>query len=105
MVLDSQFQRRIDVPFLLIAPHVDVVLTGSAICNPVNEPWVRMEVEDDWLVRCEDRLELPIRQTMGMLGAGNQPEKIVRRLSFRRRELTQTLLIVCSWFRVPSDRL
>src|SRR5260370_12900933 len=76
LVLDSQLQRCIDVPLLLVAPHMDVVLTGSAICEPVNQPWIGVEVEDDWLVRCENSLELPIRQTMRMLGAGNQPEKI-----------------------------
>src|SRR6202041_2691366 len=76
LVLDSQFQGRIDVPLLLVTTHVNVVLAGSAIGEAVNQPWIGMEVEDDWLVRCEDRLELPISQTMRMLGAGNQPEEI-----------------------------
>src|ERR1700733_14859376 len=76
LVLDSQFQGRIDVPLLLVTPHMDVVLAGSAICKPVNQPWIRMEVEYDWLVRCENSLEHPIRQAMRMFRAGNQPEKI-----------------------------
>src|SRR4029077_5967701 len=65
-VLDSQLQWCIDVPLLLVATHMDVVLTGSAICKPVNQPWIRMEVEDDWLVRCENSFELTILQTMRM---------------------------------------
>src|SRR5258708_13268796 len=59
LVLDGQFQWCVDVPLLLVPAHVDVVLTGSAICKPVNQPWVRMEVEDDWLVRWENNVQLP----------------------------------------------
>ena len=39
LILDSQFQWRIDVPLLLVTTHVDVALTRSPIGQPVNEPW------------------------------------------------------------------
>ena len=76
LILDRQFQRRVDVPFFLVATYVDIVLACPTICEPVNQPWIGMEVEDDRLVRCEDSLELSIRQAVRMLRAGNQPEEI-----------------------------
>ena len=69
LILDSQLQWRIDVSLLFVTTHVDVALTRPAICEPVDQPWVRMKVEDYRLVRREDGLELPIRQAMRMFVA------------------------------------
>src|SRR5208282_1088361 len=76
LILDSQFQRRVDVPLFLVATHVDIVLACPTICEAVNQPWIGMEVEDDRLVRCEDSLKLSIRQAVRMFRARNQPEEI-----------------------------
>ena len=51
LVLDGQFQRRVDVALLLVAAHVDVVLAGPAVGEPVDQPRIGVEVEDDRLVR------------------------------------------------------
>src|SRR6266849_6416295 len=76
LVLHGQFQWRIYVPFLLVATHVDVALARAAVCEPVNQPWIGMEVKEDRLVRCENGLELPIRQAKRMFGAGHQFEEV-----------------------------
>ncbi len=76
LVFDGQFQRRVDVPLLLVPTHMNVVLARPPICKPVNQPWIRMKVEDDRFVRCEDGFEFPVRQTVGMFYVGDQPEKI-----------------------------
>jgi len=36
LILDSQFQRRVDVPLFLVTTYVDIVLTSPPICEPVN---------------------------------------------------------------------
>src|ERR1700719_3350192 len=76
LILDSQFQWRIDVPLLLVTTHVDVVLTGPPVGKPVNQPWIGMKVEDDRLVWSKDGLELPIRHSMRVFGARHQFEKV-----------------------------
>jgi len=41
-----QFKRRVDVALLLVTSHMQVVLTGSLVGQPVDEPWIRVEVEN-----------------------------------------------------------
>src|SRR5271163_1475509 len=38
LVADGQLQRRVDVALLLVAAHVEVVLTRPAVCQPVDQP-------------------------------------------------------------------
>jgi hypothetical protein len=42
----------------------------------VNQPWVGMKVKDDWLVRGEEHLKLPIGLARRVLNIENQPERI-----------------------------
>ena len=53
LVLDSQLQRRVDIPLFLVTTNVDVVLAGAAVGKSVNKPRIRMEVEDYRLIRSE----------------------------------------------------
>jgi len=52
LVADRQFQWRVDVALLLVAANVQSPVL-SAVRQTVNQPWISMEIEDDWRVRCE----------------------------------------------------
>jgi len=54
LISDSQLEWRIDVALLLVSADVDVELTGSLICESVDEPWVGVEVEYNGSVIRED---------------------------------------------------
>jgi hypothetical protein len=60
LVLDRQPKRGIDIALLSVACVVDVVLTLAHIRETVDEPRVRVEIEDDGLVIREDGSELII---------------------------------------------
>ena len=66
LVLDRQFQRRIDVAFFLVASHVQVCVVLAAIGEPVDQPGIAVEIEDDRLAGGEQAVEIPIAQAMGM---------------------------------------
>jgi len=55
-VFDRQFHRRVDVAALFIAAHVQVLVICPAVREPVNQPWVAMEVENDWFIRSEQTI-------------------------------------------------
>src|SRR5437763_4099064 len=46
--------------FFLVAAHVQIVMSRTAIGEPVDQPWIAMEGEDDWLVPREQHIEFPI---------------------------------------------
>src|SRR5438105_4938677 len=48
----------------------------AAIGEAVNQPWIRVEVEDDRLIGREERIEIPIRQSMRMFGVWHQTEQV-----------------------------
>jgi len=76
LVADSKLKRSIDVTLLLVATDMEIVLALAAVSETVNEPWVRVEVEDDWLVVREDGTELFVGQAMRMLMLWNELEEI-----------------------------
>src|SRR5271166_6376378 len=45
LVADGQLQRRVDIALLLVAAHVDVVLTRPAVSEAVDQPGVSVEVK------------------------------------------------------------
>src|SRR5271169_6089965 len=59
LVIDRQLHRSIDIPFLLVTPHVQRLVL-AAICQAVNQPGISVEIEDDWLVNREQRIEVPV---------------------------------------------
>jgi hypothetical protein len=75
-IANGQLQRRIDVALLLVATHVNVVLMRPVVGEPVDQPGVGVEVEDDRPVRGEERLELAIGQPVRMFRIRHQPEQI-----------------------------
>src|SRR6266568_3844615 len=76
LIADGEFQRRVDVALLLVAAHVNVVLTGPAVRESMDEPRVRVKVEDHGLVWGEKRLELTVGQTVGVFGMRHQFKQV-----------------------------
>ena len=64
-VLDADVERGRDGAFLVVAMNVEVVVV-AAIGQLVDEGWVAVEVEDDWLVFGEEHIELLIAKTVFM---------------------------------------
>lgn len=60
IVVDREFQRRVDAALFLIASHVDVVVVGAAVGKTMNQLRVAVEVEHHWLVRGEERIEVAV---------------------------------------------
>ncbi len=54
LVSNGQLERRVNVALLLIASDMDVELSRTLVGQAVDEPWVRVEVEDDGSVLRED---------------------------------------------------
>ena len=52
LVANGKFQRRIDIAMLLVATHVNVLLVGPAVGEPVDEPRIAVEVDDHRFIRC-----------------------------------------------------
>ena len=69
-VVDGEFHGRIDVPLFLIAAHVQVLVVGVPIGQPVNQPRVAVEIEDDRFIRSEQRVEVLVGKSMRMLRTG-----------------------------------
>ncbi len=76
LVLDGQIEGRVDVAFFLVAAHVQVVVIGAPISEPVNQPGIPMEVEDDGLVFGEEAVEVFIGEPVRVFGAGDQTVQI-----------------------------
>ena len=60
LVVDRQLQRRVDVALLLVAADVQVVVVRAAVGQPVDQPGIAVEVEDDRLVVGEQRVEVAV---------------------------------------------
>src|SRR5271166_5224198 len=75
LVFDRQLHRSIDVPLLLVASHVQSLVL-AAVSQAVNQPGISVEVEDDWLVNREQRIEVPVRQPVRMFRVRFQLEQI-----------------------------
>src|SRR6185503_19611376 len=52
---------------LLKATDVQMIMSGTTISQPMDQPWVPVISEDDRLVGAKHRIELAIRETMWML--------------------------------------
>ena len=75
-IADGELEGCIDVAFFTVTANVDVVLGGPAISQPVDEPRIRMKVEDYRLCRGEQLLEFTVGQTVWMLPVRDQSEQI-----------------------------
>src|SRR5208337_5665398 len=50
LVFNGQLHRRVDVALLLVSADVHALVVFAAIGQPVNQPGIAMEVEDDRLI-------------------------------------------------------
>lgn len=64
LVTDSEFERSVDVTLLLVASNVDVQGTWALVSESVDEPGVRVEVEDDGSVLRKVRDPLAVSKTV-----------------------------------------
>ena len=76
VVVDGEFQRRIDVALLLVSAHMNVVVIRAPISQPMNELRISVEIEDDRLVDREKGIEIAVGQSMRMLAGRLQFEEI-----------------------------
>ena len=76
LVADGELERGVDVSLLLVASDVQVGLPGTLVRETVDEPWVRVEVEDDGLVVCERGDPFPVRQAVRVVGVVDQLEQV-----------------------------
>src|SRR6266403_4839650 len=72
LVADGQFKWCINVALFLIAAHVDVVLTGAAVGQAVDQPRVGVKVEDHRLVPSKQSFEFTIGHAVWMFGVRYQ---------------------------------
>lgn len=75
-IAHSQFEWGIDVALLPVTPHMQVLLSRSLIGQAVDEPGVRVEVENDGLVIRKDSLPLSIGHTVRVVDSGNESEEV-----------------------------
>lgn len=77
LVPDGQLQRRVDVALLLVPPHVQVqVGPGPLVGQPVDQPGVAVEVEDDGLVGGEEGHPLGVRQAVRVVVVADELEQV-----------------------------
>ena len=60
IVQHRHVERRGDGALFLVAANVDVVVVGAAVGEPVDQPRVSMEGEDDRLVLGEELVEIHV---------------------------------------------
>ena len=68
VVQHRHVEGRGDGAFFLVAADVDVVVVGAAVGQPVDQPRIGMEGEDDRLVLGEELVEIHVAQPVRMLG-------------------------------------
>src|SRR5215471_17422064 len=76
VVVDGELKRRVDVASFFVSPHVHIVVVMAAVCQPVNQPWIAVEVEDHGLVESEQGIEVFVGKSVRMLGAGLELEQV-----------------------------
>src|SRR5208283_2921815 len=59
LVVDRQLHRSVDIAFLLVPSHVQS-LVPPTVGQAVNQPRITMEVENDGLVKCKQRIEIAV---------------------------------------------
>ena len=64
-VLDTDIEWSGDGAFFMVAMNVEVMVV-TAVGELMDEGWIAVEVEDDWLVFGEEHIELLIAKTVLM---------------------------------------
>ncbi len=61
-------ERRSRGASLLEPAHMDAGMVGTTVSKAVDQPWIAVVGENDRLVAGEQRIELAVRQAVGVLG-------------------------------------
>src|SRR6516225_5396067 len=61
LIVNCQLHGRVNVSLLFVTAHMQVPVICAAVSETVNQPGVAMEVENDRLVGCEERIKVRIR--------------------------------------------
>src|SRR5271155_265875 len=75
LVKNGELERRVDVAFLFVSPHMKVVMIPAAVAELVDECRVGVEVEDDRLVDSEKRIEVAVREPVRMFALWHEAKK------------------------------
>ena len=70
VVQHCHVERSGNGAFFLIAADVYVVVVGTAVGQPVDQPWITMKGENDRLIFGEELVEIRVAQPMGVLFPG-----------------------------------
>src|SRR6476620_3606959 len=60
----------------LVATHMDVVMARTPVGQPMDQPRIAVESEDDWLISREQRVEIVIGQAVRVFARGLQLHQI-----------------------------
>src|SRR5579863_2625088 len=71
LVLNSQIERRVDVPFFFVTTYMQVLVVGTSVGQAMDQPGITVEVENDRLVLSEQTVEVPVRESVGVLRRGD----------------------------------
>ena len=74
--MHAHVERRGGGAFLLVAAHVEIAVAGPPVGQPVNQPRIAVEREDDRLVRREQGVEVPVREAVRMLASRLQLHQV-----------------------------
>ncbi len=66
VVVDRQFQRRIECFLFSLYPAADVGMIRAPVRQAVNQLRIAVKVEHDWLVDREQGIELAVRESVRM---------------------------------------
>lgn len=74
LVVNCQLQWGVDVSLLLVATHVHIIVIGPAVCQPVNQPGITVEVENHRLIQSKQAIEVSIAHAVWVLAFWLEPE-------------------------------
>jgi hypothetical protein len=60
LIAHGKVEGRIDIPLLLVAPHVQVLMIRPAIGELVDEPRIAVKIEYDRPVECKEAVEIAV---------------------------------------------
>src|SRR5579859_4109588 len=60
LVLNRQFQRRIDIALFLVAANVQILVICAAVRQAMDEPGVSVKIKNDRLIYREQRIKIPV---------------------------------------------
>src|SRR6266550_448877 len=69
VIHDSHVERSGGSALFFITAHMEIVVTMSAIAQPMNEPWITVIGEDHRFVGSEHGIKFGIRESVGMFAA------------------------------------